>query len=288
MKLLNTLKSRERMVAWFQIVLGCVIGGAAYPMFLTPNNIAPGGLTGVAMIINYLFQLPVGIVSFVLNIPLFIVGWQSMGRLFAIRSLGATLLFSLAIDYLPLKPLTDDPLLGTLYGGILLGAGLGFIMRGGATTGGTDMIARMVHKRFSFISTGMFLFAIDCVVVIAAGFTMGMSEALLDLICIFACAKVMDMVMLGITSRKACFIISDKYELIKKKILGDMERGVTELVARGGYSGKERPVLYCVVNNQEIARMKDIVRDADPSAFVTITDAHEAIGEGFSPLDEEN
>lgn len=172
---ISRLKQREIITAWVQILLGCVLGGASYPLFLTPNNIAPGGLTGVATILNYLFQWPVGTVSFILNVPLFIIGWRSMGRLFAIRSLGATFLFSLCIDLLPLEPLTRDPLLGTLYGGIMLGAGLGFIMRGGATTGGTDMIARMVHAKVPFITTGMFLFAIDCAVVVAAGFTMGMS-----------------------------------------------------------------------------------------------------------------
>lgn len=278
------LKRREMITAWSQILLGCVLGGAAYPLFLTPNNIAPGGLTGVATILNYLFQWPVGTVSFILNVPLFIIGWRAMGRLFALRSLGATFLFSACIDLLPLEPLTKDPLLGTLFGGVLLGAGLGFIMRGGATTGGTDMIARMVHAKLPFISTGMFLFAIDFAVVVAAGICMGMSEALYALICIYACAKVMDSVMMGITTRKACFIISPAWQEIRDHILHDMERGATELMARGSYSGVERPVLMCVINNQEVARVKEIVRLADPNAFVIITDAHEALGEGFSPL----
>ena len=221
------IKYRPQLTAWLQILLGCALGGAAYPLFLTPNNIAPGGLTGVAMILNHLFGWPIGTASFIMNVPLFVMGWHSMGRGFAFRSLAATFLFSAAIDLLPLKSLTDDPLLGTLYGGILLGAGLGFIMRGGATTGGTDMIARMVHKRLPFISTGMFLFFIDCCVVVAAGFCMGMSEALYALICIWGCAKVMDMVMMGITTRKACFIITPEWRKVRDGILYEMNRGAT-------------------------------------------------------------
>ena len=282
---MKNLKLKNELLSWGQILLGCVLGGAAYPMFLTPNGIAPGGLTGVATILNYLLGWPIGTVSFIMNVPLFIAGWHTMGRQFAMKSLAATFLFSACIDLLPLRPLTQDPLLGTLYGGILLGAGLGFIMRGGATTGGTDMIARMVHRRLPFISTGNFLFFIDFAVVAAAGLTMGISEALYALICIWGCAKVMDMVMLGLTSRKACFIMTPEWERVKRAILFDMDRGATELLARGAYSGTDRPVLLCVVNNQEVARLKEIVREADPDAFVIITDAHEALGEGFSPLE---
>ena len=123
----------EIIAAYAQIVLGCIIGGAAYPLFLLPNNIAPGGLTGVAMVLNYIFQWPVGLTSFLLNIPLFLIGYKTMGRVFVVRSLIATVLFSFAIDILPLQPMSTDPLLGTLYGGLLLGVGLGFILRAGAT-----------------------------------------------------------------------------------------------------------------------------------------------------------
>ena len=139
---IHTVGGKQIAVSYLQILLGCLIGAAAYPAFLIPNNIAPGGLTGVATILNYLFGLPVGTVSLALNIPLFIIGYRSMGKIFAFRSLIATVLFSLLIDLLPIRPVSRDPLLGTLFGGVVLGAGLGLILRGGATTGGTDMIAR--------------------------------------------------------------------------------------------------------------------------------------------------
>ena len=202
----------ERFFSYVQILLGALVGGAAYPLFLTPNRIAPGGITGVATILNHLLHWPVGTASLALNIPLFLIGYRSMGRIFAFRSLVATVLFSLFIDILPLNPITNDPLLGALYGGVLLGIGLGLIMRGGATTGGSDMIARMVHKRFQFISTGSFLFAIDFAVVLAAGFLIGTSEALYALINIFLTAKVMDVVIIGFSSNKACFVISSRWQ----------------------------------------------------------------------------
>lgn len=276
----------ERFFSYVQILLGSLIGGAAYPMFLTPNRIAPGGITGIATILNFLLHWPVGTVSLVLNIPLFLIGYKTMGKIFAFRSLVATILFSVFIDVLPLQPVINDPMLGALYGGVLLGIGLGLIMRGGATTGGSDMIARMVHKRFSFISTGAFLFAIDFAVVLAASALIGISEALYALISIFLSAKVMDVVIIGFSSNKACFVISSRWQEISARIMKDMDRGVTQLTARGGYTGEERPTLLCVISRSEITAFKRILREEDENAFVIIVEAHEAIGDGFSVLEK--
>lgn len=165
----NLLKN-EHLASTVQIVLGCALGALAYPLFLVPNHIAPGGLTGLATVLNYLFHWPVGTTSLLMNIPLFIIGYRAMGRVFVIRSLVATVLFSVLIDLIPLPPMTQQPLLGAVFGGVLLGAGLGLILRGGATTGGTDMAARMIHNRFQHISVGAILFLIDCCVVLMAGF----------------------------------------------------------------------------------------------------------------------
>ena len=275
---------RERLLAWLQIVLGCAIGAAAYPTFLDPGRIAPGGLTGVAMILKNQWGWDIGVTSLILNIPLFIVGYRAMGRVFAFRSLIATILFSLMIDVLPLEAIPVEPMLGTLYGGILLGVGLGFILRGGATTGGTDMVARLVHKYLPFLSVGMFLFLIDCLVVVAAWIFIGSSEALYALICIFVSGKAVDMVMLGLSANKACFVITDAWDRISRRLLTEMERGVTQLTARGAYTGRERPVILCVLPPQEVARLKEIVRQEDERAFMFITEAHEALGEGFSSL----
>ena len=275
----------ERFFSYAQILLGALIGGAAYPLFMTPNRIAPGGITGIATILNHLFHWPVGIVSLILNLPLFLISYRAMGRIFAFRSLVATIFFTLSID-MPLKPMTNDPLLGALYGGAMLGCGLGLIMRGGATTGGSDMIARMVHKRFQFISTGSFLFAIDCAVVISAGFLIGTSEALYALINIFLSAKVMDTIIVGFSSNKACFVMSSRWQVIADRIMRDMDRGVTLLTARGAYTGTERPTLLCVISRSEIMAFKRILREEDEKAFVIIVEAHEAIGDGFTLLSE--
>ena len=287
MEKLKKVAMREQVMAWLQIVIGCAIGAAAYPTFLDPGKIAPGGLTGVAMIMKHLWGWDIGITSLILNIPLFIVGYKAMGRVFAFRSLVATILFSLMIDLLPLKEIPVEPILGTLYGGILLGIGLGFILRGGATTGGTDMCARMVHKYLPFLSVGMFLFLIDCLVVIAAWIFIGSSEALYALICIFVSGKAVDMVMLGLSSNKACFVITNEWETVSNRLMNEMERGVTQLSARGAYTGTERPVVLCVLPPQEVARLKEIVRQEDERAFMFITEAHEALGEGFSSLTSE-
>lgn len=274
----------ERLQAYAYIVLGCALGGAAYPLFLVPNAIAPGGLTGVATIINYLFGLPVGVVSLVLNVPLFLIGYRAMGRVFVFRSLVATVLFSACIDMLCLPPLTDDMLLATVYGSLMLGLGLGLILRGGATTGGSDMIARMVHNRFPFITVGTFLFMADCLVILAAAFTMSARAALYALICVFVSAKAVDLVLAGFGSAKACFIISSRSEKISGRIMRELDRGVTLMPAVGAYSGEGRTLMLSVVSQREVMTVKRIVREEDKVAFMFITDTHETLGEGFANL----
>ena len=276
---------REILMAYAQIFIGSVIGAAAYPTFLIPNNIAPGGLTGVATILNYLAGWPVGITALVLNIPLFLIGYRTMGKVFAFRSLVATALFTILIDILPLKPVSEDPLLGTLFGGVVLGIGLGLILRGGATTGGSDMIARMVHRRFSFITVGMFLFALDFLVVLAAAIFIGGTQALYAMIDIYVCGRVIDAVMVGFGGNKACFVMTDAWQKITGRVLNEIERGCTLLEAKGAYSGTSRPVVMCVMSRQEMTALKRIVQEEDEKAFMFITEAHEALGEGFSRLD---
>ncbi len=274
----------ERVVAYIEIVLGCMIGGAAYPLFLVPNNIAPGGVTGIATIFNYLWGWPVGITSMLLNLPLFVIGWKAMGKVFVFRSLVATLLFSAFIDLLKLPPLTDDMLLGTVYGALVLGLGLGLILRGGATTGGSDMIARMVHNKFPIVTVGVFLFAVDCAVILCAAFTMSARAALYALICIFVNARAVDLVLAGFGSAKACFIITNRAETISSRIMTELDRGATMLTATGAYSKEMRTVLISVVSQREVIPLKRIVRTEDQKAFMFITDTHETLGEGFNAL----
>ncbi len=266
------------------ILVGCILGGAAYPLFLTPSSIAPGGLTGIATIFNHLFGFPVGTASMIMNLPLFFLSWKTLGKRFFFLSLAATVLFSLCIDLLPLPHLSGDMLLNAVFGGVLLGLGLGLILRGGATTGGTDMIARMIHRRFSFISVGTLLFIIDCAVVLAAAFTMNINVALYSMICIYVSDKALDLVVTGMDSSKACFIITTDPEGIKSRILTGMERGVTGWKVIGEYSGTQKRLLLCVVSSRETVALKRIVKSEDPTAFVFTCDTHEALGEGFKEL----
>ena len=283
---LKTMK-KEVFYAYLHIIVGCLIGGMAYPLFLIPCGIAPGGLTGVGIICHHLFSWPVGTVSLVLNIPLFILSYRQMGPVFAFRSLIAMTIFSLSIDLLPFAPMTEDPLLATLFGGILLGVGLGMIMRGGATTGGTDMMARLLHKHISFLSVGVLLFAMDFIVIVAAAVFIGANEALYAIIDIYASSKMIDAVLIGLTADKACFIISDAWEKVSERILTEMNRGATQLKARGAWSKEERPVVMSVVSRNELSTIKKIVQEEDESAFMFVTEAYEALGEGFSSFRDE-
>ncbi len=279
-------KNSERLIAYFEIAVGCIIGGAAYPLFLVPNNIAPGGLTGIATIFNYLWGWPVGLTSMLLNLPLFMIGFKAMGGVFVFRSFVATALFSACIDLIRVPPVTDDILLGSVYGALVLGLGMGLIMRGGATTGGSDMAARMVHKRFPIVTVGAFLFLIDCAVILCAGFTMSAESALYALICIFVNAKAVDLVLAGLGSAKACFVITGCAENIARRVMTELDRGVTKLSGTGAYSGKERTVLISVVSQREVIPFKRIVRQEDEKAFMFIADTHETLGEGFGALNE--
>ncbi|NMD38228.1 MAG: YitT family protein [Christensenellaceae bacterium] len=282
--MLSDFLKNDKFRAYAQILIGCVIGATAYPLFLIPNNIAPGGLTGVATIINYFIKVPVGTLSLILNVPLFILGYKSAGKIFVFRSLIATVLFSFFIDILPFSAVTKDPLLASLYGGIFLGFGLGLILRGGATTGGTDLIARIIHKRMPFITVGAILFVADFLVVVAAGVGMGAELAMYAIICILVTSAILDVTMQGLNRAKACYIISNKNELIRQRLMEETERGITIIHATGAYTMEEKPVILCIVNPRETVDVKRIVKEVDSKAFMFITEAHEVLGEGFEEL----
>ena len=284
MKLLRAIKKNEPLRAWLNILIGCLIAASAYPLFMTPHNIAPGGLTGVAVILNYHFHVPVGTTSLILGIPLLLIGWKTVNAQFALRTLGATAIFSVLIDVLPFPSLTDDYLMATLFGAILLGVGLAIIMTGNATTGGTDMLAQMLHRRFPGIKVGVFLAILDGCVVLAAWFTMSPNAALYALCNIYICARVIDMTLSGLGSAKACYIITASEASITRRIMDELERGVTLVDATGAYSGQEHKMIVCVAVSREVPRLKRIVREEDPKAFVFITDTHETLGEGFTQL----
>ena len=279
----NEMKKKitELLRDYALMLIGALVAASSFTNFFVPNDIAPGGVTGVATVINHLTGWPVGMVSFAINVPLFLLGYHSIGRRFVIRSFEAMMVFSVFVDLLPDVAITSDPMLASIFGGILLGIGLGLVLRAGASTGGTDLAAQMVHNRFSFLSVGTILLTIDCAVVLLAGVVFDIQAAMVALIALYISTKVMDMVLKGWNTEQQMMIISDYSDEIARRICTELERGATMLEARGAYTGEKRGMVYCVVTRAQIMQVKAIVAHTDPRAFVTVSDAHEVMGEGF-------
>ena len=284
MKNLMTSKAVRQYV---YIVLGCFVAAAAYPLFLESNKIAPGGFTGIGTVLHNLFNLPIGLVSLALNVPLIIIGWRHIGARFVFKTVLATLLFSLMIDILRFPSLTDDLMVAAVFGGVMIGFGMGLILKGNATTGGTDLLARIVQHSVKAVSIGTFLMVFDLLVVVLAGVVIGAKEALYAIICVFVLTKVLDQTLMGFGTDKACYIISPKHETIGRRIMEELDRGVTALTGTGVYSGSKTLILLCVVGRFESVKVKEIVKEVDEGAFMFITDTHETLGEGFKALSGE-
>jgi len=256
----------------------------AFNLFLIPHKIAPGGLSGFATVIYYVSggRIPVGTIMIILNIPLFLIGIKELGGSFGFRTLLATILLSLFIDFVKVPAMTDEPILASIYGGVIMGIGLGLVFRGNATTGGTDLLAKIIHKFFHFIGIGWVLFAIDSLVVIFAALVFGPSEALYALVSLYLGTKLIDLIVEGINAAKAFVIISDHSEIIAKRVMNELDRGVTLLKGKGAYTQKDKNVILCVINRSETVRLKSIINEIDPCAFVLVADVKEVMGEGFS------
>lgn len=250
-----------------------------------PNHIAVGGITGVAQIINHFFPtVPVGVMAIALNIPLFLLGWKLIGGRLLVSSLYAMFLSSIFIDIL--TPLYDwqpmDPLLACIFGGLMLGLSLGLVFQQGATTGGTDLIARLLKLRLAWLPMGRLLLGIDlAVIVTAAAAFRTLYAALYGLVALYVSTIVMDGVLYGMDTAKVAYIISDKNKEICDTIVRDLDRGVTILHGRGAYTGADKDVLMCAFKQREIAAIRAAVKEIDPDAFLIVCNAHEVLGEGF-------
>ena len=272
------------------IFAGAVLYGISVAMFTSPNNVAPGGLTGVATMLNYMFSLPIGIMIFVMNIPLFIWGFIENGKGFLTRTLVATALVSVMIDVLtPILPAyTGDTILAAGFGGVLNGLGLGLIFYRGGSTGGTDIIALNLHKHFPFISTGTIILVSDILVLLMVFFVYhSIENVLYALLVIFISIKVIDAVSYG-TSRgngKLMFVISDNYEEVSANIMKNLKRGVTYLNGEGAYSGNDKKVIMCPVRPQEAYKITSGIKNVDPNAFIIVTTAGAIKGRGFVNID---
>lgn len=266
------------------IAVGLVVAAAAYRMYLVPNQVVTGGFTGVGQLLNHGFGVSIGLVNIALNVPLFLVSMRSQGLRFGVRSLVAMVLLSLLIDHLPLPAATDDMLLAAVYGGAISGIGFGLVLRGSATTGGTDMLASLVHRLVPTIRVSYAIFFFDGLVIVASALAIEPQAAMYGLIGTFLCNVLVDLVLEGPNSAHAYFIISDRSDAIAEKILREMDRGVTALEAVGMYSHTRKQVLLCVVNRFETMRLRRIVNEVDPRAFVVANKAYEVLGEGFQPM----
>ena len=272
------------------IFAGAVLYGISVAMFTSPNNVAPGGLTGVATMLNYMFSLPIGIMIFVMNIPLFIWGFIENGKGFLTRTLVATALVSVMIDVLtPILPAyTGDTILAAGFGGVLNGLGLGLIFYRGGSTGGTDIIALNLHKHFPFISTGTIILVSDILVLLMVFFVYhSIENVLYALLVIFISIKVIDAVSYG-TSRgngKLMFVISDNYEEVSANIMKNLKRGVTYLNGEGAYSCNDKKVIMCAVRPQEAYKITSGIKNVDPNAFIIVTTAGAIKGRGFVNID---
>ena len=275
---------REELKNDLLVVVGLLVAAAAYRMYLIPNQVVNGGFTGVGQRLNHATGISVGLVNIALNVPLFLISMKSMGLRFGVRSLLAMVLMSLLIDHIPLPPATDDMLLASVYGGAISGIGFGLILRGNATTGGTDMLASLLHRLVPVIKVSYAIFMIDGLVIIASAFVFEAQAAMYGLISAFLCNVLIDLVLEGPNSAHSYFIISDKSEAIAEKIMREMNRGVTGLEAVGMYSQQHKQVLLCVVNRFEAMRLRHIIFEVDPHAFVVANKAKEVLGEGFKSM----
>ena len=271
----NLLKN-EHLASTVQIVLGCALGALAYPLFLVPNHIAPGGLTGLATVLNYLFHWPVGTTSLLMNIPLFIIGYRAMGRVFVIRSLVATVLFSVLIDLIPLPPMTQQPLLGAVFGGVLLGAGLGLILRGGATTGGTDFIAMYMAQKHDRDAFGT-IFIFNAIMLAVAGYLFGWDKAMYSIIYQFTVTQALH-VFYKNYQKHTLFIITEKPAEVYERIRISTHHGATLFHGTGLYKKEERSMVYSVVSSDELRHVLAEVRRVDDHAFVNILKTDQLTG----------
>ncbi len=269
------------------IVIGSAVMALAYNLFLIPHHIVPGGAGGVAMILNYFFSTPVGLTILVINIPLFLLGIKTLGRTYGVKSLVGIAVSSLLIDgftyVFHIRSATDNPILACIFGGILLGAGLGLVFRGGGSTGGSDIVGQVL-SRYTNLSTGTAILVVDFVVISAAGLCFGQFElALYGYLNLYLQTRAIDLVLEGLSYTRALFIISDSAQAVAEAITGKMNRGATVLNATGAYSQERKDMVFSVMAKREISRAREIVREADPQAFVIITDVYEVLGEGFKP-----
>lgn len=273
------------------IALGAALSAAGFQFFMKPNFIVSGGLTGVAQIINRLTGLPVGAMSIMLNVPLFIIAWKKFGRNFIFASSAGMVLYAVFIDVAATTYITatTDPMLGSIIGGVVKGIGLGMVYYVGATTGGVDIVARFLRRRFPYINFGTLILLMDALIIAAYALIFHIVEsAMYSLICMFVVSRAIDLVLYGLDNSSIVYIVSHDTDAIVREITsGILHRGVTLLHAEGAYTHEEKQVIMCVIKRPQIAEIRRLVRMLDPNAFLVVTDAKNVFGNGFESIQEQ-
>lgn len=284
MKAKNT---KQLIISILGLTVGTFLMAIGLAWFQEPNMIAPGGVTGFAIVLKRLTNIPVYLTNLVINIPLFIIGIVVLGKNFGWKTLYATILLSMFLKIIPEAAVTEDLLLASTFGGVLAGIGLGIVFKFGGSTGGTDLAGSILNKVFPVLSTSGFMMTIDVLVVIFAGIADKKIEtSLYSIISLYISVKLIDLILEGFGYIKAFLIITNKPEEIGKRIIEDFERGVTLFKAKGMYTMEDKDVLLCAVNRYQFTKIKDMVYDIDKDAFVMVTDISEVLGEGFKEIEK--
>lgn len=282
---------KERVKSYSIVTLGSVLFALAFDCFFAPNQLAMGGITGLAQVINALAPtVRVGTLTILVNIPLFLVGWRLIGFHLLTSSLYSMAVSSLVIDVVAafhsFRPM--DPMLAALCGGVLMGAGLGLVFSQGSTTGGIDIVARLLKLKFPWLPMGKLLLVPDAAVLVVAAIVFGKGEAALyGAVALFVCTRVMDAVLYGMDTSKVAYIISNQWQEIVDALVKEQDRGVTILRGEGAYTHQEKQVLMVAFKQKDIVQIKHTIRDLDPAAFLIVCDAHEVLGEGFGDHQKE-
>ena len=274
-----------------KMVLGSALVAAAFQFFTFPNSIVSGGVTGIAQIVHLLSNLPTGVLNIILNIPLFIICWRHLGLRVLVGALAVMIMVSVFIDLFSLTGVaaTDDPLLASVYGGVLNGAGYGLVYTTGVTGGGIDILAKLLRRKYPHINFGNFILGMNVIVVLTFAVLFHKYESCMyTMIEMFISSKVINLLLYGSNVSTVCYIISSVPAEISDAINREMHRGVTFLRGQGGWSGHDQPVILCVIKRPEIAQMRALVREVDEHAFFIVTEAKDVFGKNFENIRQED
>lgn len=277
---------KRRVLDYVVITFASLLYSVSVSFFLDPNSLAPGGVTGIAIILNRLTGLATGTWLLIINIPILAIGTWKFGLRFILSTMYCTAMTSLFVNLLaPIGAVTTDPFLAALVGGSLMAVGLGLVFKAGATTGGTDIIIKLLRLKFPHLKTGSLFLVTDAVIVTLSAFAFkDIDVALYAGVVVVINSVLLDVVLYGRDGAKLMFIISDKYEAITKRLLEDLDIGATHISGSGAYSGKSKNVIMCVIKKQLSPKAEEIVREEDPASFLIVTGATEIFGEGYKSI----